>query len=140
MITIIFGRFSEGAEVFDSYCSNNLDSTKLTQASFVCDNSSEIVNTKIAIPTTDDLLYTGLFEGDSGRTVQNYIGNTSDAFTMTKIANYSNNRYVYSFNRGIVSDYGLVGRSFKVIPVINLKADTIITGGNGTESDPYLIG
>ncbi len=126
--------------VTHSYCSNNLESTKLTQASFVCDNSSEIVNTKIAIPTTDDLLYAGLFEEDSGRTVQNYIGNTSDAFTMTRIASVPNNRYVYSFNRGIVNDYGLVGRSFRVIPIINLKADTIISDGNGTESNPYVIG
>lgn len=48
--------------------------------------------------------------------------------------------YVFTVNSNGVLSYGSVDIVRDVRPVINLKADVKITGGNGTSTNPYTIG
>ena len=71
-----------------------------------------------------------------------YLRNNNQYFTMTPY-NYNYQR-IYSSFLAIKADGSLdniVGsnRSSYLRPVINLKANTVISGGDGSVSNPYII-
>ncbi len=124
---------------------------KLKQPSLKCPNTKETYGgnykLKIGLLTADEINYVGL----------NYISTSTTSSITSKIADktnylyYSNGWYSMTPRRSspIISFMSVAGKGnmisnnvtvFRHIrPVINLKSDVQITGGDGTSSNPYVV-
>lgn len=124
---------------------------KLKQPSLKCPNTKETYGgnykLKIGLLTADEINYVGL----------NYISTSTTLSFTSKIADktnylyYSNGWYSMTPHRSspIISFMSVAGKgnmisnnvtvSRHIRPVINLKSDVQITGGDGTESSPYVV-
>ena len=124
---------------------------KLKQPSLKCPNTKETYGgnykLKIGLLTADEINYVGL----------NYISTSTTSSITSKIADktnylyYSNGWYSMTPSRSspIISFMSVAGKDnmisnnvtvFRHIrPVINLKSDVQITGGDGTSSNPYVV-
>ena len=117
--------------------------------SFECTNNSDLYTTSgssqgnkaltypIGLITADEVAYAGGVYGNSNSSY--YLYTNSVYWTMSPC--WFGGRWVYMFfvgTDGILSWDG-VHFAVGVRPVINLKANVQITGGNGTSSNPYVI-
>lgn len=101
-------------------------------------NKEDILNIPIGLITADEAVYAG---GGQDFTNENYyLYNDEVYWTMTPYSYYAGGWagatvYVISSN---ISD-NVVSNSWNIRPVINLKADTYFSKGNGTSVSPYEI-
>ena len=93
-----------------------------------------------------DLTYpVGLITADEGK----YAGHNSNSYlkgtyfwTMSPMANYStafNSWGIGIANGSVVGGYQITANNFGIRPVINLKANSIYSSGDGTVNNPYEI-
>lgn len=107
-------------------------------------------NNKLVYPvgliTVDELLFGGIV-GD-GTVAFNYIYDISDHgnpfWTISPFLNYSPNgqqliEIAYITERAALGRTKINSDYLALIPVINLKPDTIIAKGDGTISNPYIV-
>ena len=93
---------------------------------------------KIGLLSADEIALAGIEWDTRNQTGENYLYNSdlwwsfSPYYSLTSYANVFN-----AFND--LDSYYSTNNSRGVRPVINLKADTLITSGNGTESNPYIV-
>jgi len=99
---------------------------------------NKVLTYPIGLLTLDELIYAGITSAN--RSNHGYLENVvSDGFwTMTPagMGSYASVWYVkpdmsFAFNN--------VYNPYYVLPVINLKADVTISGGDGASGDPYII-
>ena len=93
----------------------------------------------IGLVTIDELAFAGISYGYLNK--MSYTYSSQDYWTISP--NYFNTASTSSHGWRAIADgsvnyFNVVG-SFGVRPVINLKADTEITGGIGTKNDPFII-
>ena len=91
----------------------------------------------IGLITADEVVYGGL--SWSGGTTSNYLYTGQNYWTLSPYYYYNGRADVFRVDSdGYLSWYG-VRSAYGVRPVINLKANVQITGGNGSSSSPYVI-
>ncbi len=108
---------------------------------FKCeDNSSEpgggYYKSKIGLLTADEMMFAG-YGTDILPSTNNYLFYNGSFWTMTPDQGYSSYRNVFAGNNGEIRSAG-TDDSLAVRPVINLKADTKVSG-SGTKKDPYVV-
>ena len=106
--------------------------------SYKCSNSSDLLKIPVGLITADEVIMAGL--PWSGSTTSNYLYTGQYYWTMSPFG--FNGRYAYVFfvrSDGNLYNYGNVNNSRGVRPVINLKADTQFSGGNGTSENPFIV-
>ena len=106
--------------------------------SYECSNTNDMYTTKIGFITADEVAYAGGVYGTNNYGYYLYTGNFywtmsplgfnsgwASVFSVSSTGHFSGNYYVFS--------------TFGMRPVINLKANVQITGGNGTADNPYIV-
>ena len=93
----------------------------------------------IGLITVDELILGGLADGYLNRL--SYTYSSSHYWTMSprSFSATSTSAYVFLASSAGYAGSNYVTYTFGVRAVINLKADTPITGGIGTANDPYVI-
>jgi len=112
---------------------------------FKCKNSGDLftksgsskgnksLTNPIGLITADEVLYAGGFGGKSNSSYYLYTG--QNYWTLSP-SNYGAGVFLVNSN-GLLGSHNVTD-AFGVRPVINLKADTTMTG-KGTASDPYVV-
>ena len=83
-------------------------------------------------------LSTALFYYDGSCKNSDYLSIGVTEWLQAPYASISNNA-AYLYGTGFVSTYSSTTYSYAVRPVLYLTSETQITGGTGTESDPYTL-
>ena len=101
-------------------------------------NKMGLINANVGLITYDELLYAGGYWGQVNQ--KYYMYNTKYFWTMSS-SGYSSTDggVVWSVNTEGRVSYDFLSRTYTLRPVINLKADTEISKGTGTSSDPYVV-
>ena len=100
-------------------------------------NGKGVVSGKVGLITIDEVLFAG---GVIGSSSNFYLKNGSAYCMMSPAGFYTYNDYARAWgvvNAGRIGDFH-VASNYGVRPVINLSADTLVTG-SGTSSDPYVV-
>ena len=99
-------------------------------------NGKGVVSGKVGLITIDEVLFAG---GVIGSSSNFYLKNGSAYCMMSPAGFYTYNDYARAWgvvSAGRIGDFH-VASNYGVRPVINLSADTLVTG-SGTSSDPYV--
>ena len=107
--------------------------------SYECSNTNDMYTTKIGLITADEVMYAGgtnsnnygyyLYTGNSYWTMSPFFCNSTGGARVLRVDSLG----ILGGNGSIVND------TYGVRPVINLRSDVTISGGNGTSSNPYVI-
>ena len=100
-------------------------------------NGKGVVSGKVGLITIDEVLFAG---GVIGSSSNFYLKNGSAYCMMSPAGFYTYNDYARAWgvvSAGRIGDFH-VASNYGVRPVINLSADTLVTG-SGTSSDPYVV-
>lgn len=124
---------------------------KLKQPSLKCPNPSTTdggnYKLKIGLLTADEINYAGLsyrqITTTSSNTSKiadktNYLYYSRTWYSMTPHHSNSTSSYMLYVSSGRMSNNDITTALY-IRPVINLKSDIQITGGDGTESNPYVV-
>jgi hypothetical protein len=98
---------------------------------------NDIYSVKIGLITADEVAYAGAVYGTAN--VKYYLYNGQDYWTMTPMEWYRDDAHV-----SVVDVAGRLGNTnvnntCGLRPVINLRSDVTFSGGNGTQSSPYVV-
>ena len=105
--------------------------------SFKCSNTSDILKIPVGLITVDETVYAGLAWSNGNSS--NYLYTGEYYWTMSPCS-YGGSAIVFRVaSAGRLSTWG-VDSAIGVRPVVNLKSSVQITGGNGSSSNPYVIG
>ena len=100
-------------------------------------NGKGVVSGKVGLITIDEVLFAG---GVMASSSNFYLKNGSAYCMMSPAGFYTYNDYARAWgvvSAGRTGDFH-VASNYGVRPVINLSADTLVTG-SGTNSDPYIV-
>lgn len=119
---------------------------KQYQPSLKCPDTSQLYGgnykLKIGLMTADEANYAGLNMKTPHATNNNYLYYSSNWWFMTSgwkyITSYATSTAGLNTTIGITPQI-FVAYTFYVRPVINLKSNTLITSGDGSLSNPYVI-
>ena len=103
------------------------------------EDGNQALTYPIGLITVDELMLGGLSDGYLNRL--SYTYSSSHYWTMSPRyfeASAVAAREFYAYSAGSAGNY-IVTYTFGVRPVINLAADTPITGGIGTQNDSYIV-
>ena len=109
--------------------------------SFKCSNSSDLLKIPVGLITVDETVYAGL--AWSSNNSSNYLYTNSAYWTMSPFYFYAADSRARVFlvdSAGYLSNWNVNDSAMGVRPVVNLKSSVQITGGNGSSSNPYVIG
>ncbi len=120
------------------------------QPSFSCTNKNDLFtvsNTKgngnldypIGLITADEMIYAGGARMVNNNEYYLYTGNRYWTMTPFYFLNASSGAYNWGIYSLGDSRYGTVNNSFGVRPVINLKSTVVISQGDGTANNPYIV-
>ena len=130
---------------YESYNRNRdkrTPSLKCTQANdkFKVSNASAKLDYPVALITVDELAMAGGVVDTANTNYYLYNGQYQWTFSPGYFSPYGSSAHVwYAVPSGSLSAGLVVTDSFGVRPVINLKADTLITKGDGTASNPFKV-
>ena len=108
---------------------------------FKCSNDGNgkgVVNASVGLLSYDEAVYAGGYYSQSNSNY--YLYNNKSSWTMS-LAGFSSSSSSYVWgvlNRGSF-DYDPVNYNLSLRTVLNLNADTKISGGNGTKEEPFVI-
>lgn len=94
----------------------------------------------VGLITYDELVFAGMDNRHINKL--SWVYSTQHYWTMSPSsfnATFGFARGWFQYSAGFVSNVNWVTGWFGVRPVINLKSDTLITGGIGTSSDPFVV-
>lgn len=117
---------------------NEKDAYKFERSKNVYNNNSIDFVGYIGLLYSSDYLYTFSYGVDD-----NYINSNNSWMTKYSSSNYwtinhdNSNNSVYSISNSINENSS--SNSFDVYPVLYLKYNTVITGGNGSLNNPYIV-
>ena len=114
-----------------------LSSSSNVNPSYKCSNSSDLLKIPIGLITADEVVMAGL-AWNSGNS-SNYLYTGQNYWTMSPYS-YPNAIVFYVRSTGYFSSTDVNWTVGGVRPVVNLKSSVQITGGNGSSSNPYVIG
>ena len=117
-------------------------SLKCTQANdkFKVSNASAKLDYPVALITADEMAMAGGVFDTSNTNYYLYNGQYQWSLSPGYFISYSSQANVwYVLPSGSLYPYYYVAFSYGVRPVINLKADTLITKGDGTSLNPFVI-
>lgn len=100
---------------------------------FAC--SSELLKLKVGLITADEAVYAGVIADSSS---PSYLSGLVKGWVYTMTNSFDGRDSVNMMFVGLGYQHGNTANA-EVYPVINLKADIIAFGGDGTSSNPYLI-
>ena len=136
----IYGAYSrlQGRKTPSLKCSGNNDKFKMS-------NESAKLYYPVALITADEVAlaggrgyYNGAYSPNSNYYL--YNGNYYWTFSPSLFSSYSSHAYVWNvLPSGSLFPWNNVTNSFGVRPVINLKADTLITKGDGSSLNPFVV-
>ncbi len=133
---------SNGLLLYGTYGRLNTDSGHIPEPSYICPNTDKLYggeyDLKIGLLSADEAVFAG---GKKGTSNSNYylLGNSPDKWLGSPI--YFSNGYAFEFNiasSGTVNDV-FVNYEYAAVPVLNLRADTLFTQGNGEVNNPYVV-
>ena len=109
--------------------------------SFKCNNDSNgkgVIKSSVGLLTYDEVVYSG---GYFNQTNSNYYLYNNKYFWAMSPAGFSGtySRAWSVYHTGNIRSSD-VSDSITLRPVLNLKADTVISAGSGTSDDPYIVG
>ena len=116
---------------------------------FECSNSSDLFTTSgssqgnkalqypIGLITADEVAYAGGVQGSSNTSY--YLYTDQDYWTMSPLRYYGGALVFRVASTGELTTNGWAFSTYGVRPVINLRSDVTISGGNGTSLNPYVI-
>ena len=124
----------------------NLDrrtpSLKCAQANdkFKVSNASTKLDYPVALITADEMAMAGGVYNTSNTNYYLYNGQYQWSLSSGNFLSHSSYAFVWDVHpSGSLYPWDDVTNSFGVRPVINLKADTLITKGDGTTLNPYVV-
>ena len=134
--------FCEQAKVVTPYVIGNPVIKDNYTPSFDCTtdgNGKGVVSGKVGLITIDEVLFAG---GVIGRSSNFYLKNESNFWMMSPAGLYNNGStdiaiVWYVYRDGNIKNTS-VNNTSGVRPVLNLSADTLVSG-SGTSSDPYIV-
>ena len=139
------GYKTDSTTLYGSY-NRNVDrrtpSLKCAQANdkFKVSNASAKLDYPVALITADELAMAGGVAYTANTNYYLYNGQYQWSLSPGGFySNYSFARVWFVYPSGLLSPWSGVTDSFGVRPVINLKADTLITKGDGTALNPFKI-
>ena len=97
-------------------------------------NGKGVVRGKVGLITIDEVLFAG---GVIGNDLNFYLKNENAYWMMSPAGFYYYGAYAWNVAIGYTSS-NYVGNALGVRPVLNLSADTLVSG-SGTSSDPYIV-
>ena len=99
-------------------------------------NGKGVVRGKVGLITIDEVLFAGGVIGNSS----NFYLKNGNAYWMMSPAGFSNNNVALAWYVSSVgnTNFNYVNITYGVRPVLNLSADTLVSG-SGTSSDPYIV-
>ena len=112
-----------------------VQSSSNVNPSYKCSNTSDILKIPIGLITADEVVMAGL--SWNGSTTSNYLYTGQHYWTMSPYYFGASVFAVYS--SGYLRWSNVNNAAPGVRPVVNLKADTIISSGDGTSSNPYVV-
>ncbi len=104
---------------------------------FKCSNSGDLYKIPVGLITADEVIMAGL--PNSGSTTSNYLYTGQDYWTMSPAYATDGWDGIYNVLSTGRFNWSVVNSVWGVRPVINLKADVTITGGDGTSTNPYIV-
>ena len=114
-------------------CSQDNDKFKVS-------NTSAKLDYPVALITADELAMAGGVYNTSNTNYYLYNGQYQWTLSPGRFDTYRSNAPVCNVSfSGSLSPWGNVSSSYGVRPVINLKADTLITKGDGTALNPFFV-
>ena len=104
-------------------------------------NNKGIVNSNIGLIGYDEVIYAGGYFNVANDTY--FLNNNINFWTMSPSGLSQNYALIWQIRKGTTLSYGYSSDSnvnivSTIRPVINLKADTVVTG-SGTSEDPYVV-
>ena len=107
---------------------------------FKVSNVSAKLDYPVALITADEMAMAGGVFNTSNTNYYLYNGQYQWSLSPGNFDTYRSLADVWAVNpSGSLNPWDYVGNSFGVRPVINLKADTLITKGDGTALNPYVV-
>ena len=114
-------------------CAQNNDKFTLT-------NESARLDYPVSLITADEASMAGGVVGVANSNYYLYNGQYTWTLSPSDFSSNYSNAYVWSVTpSGGLNHWNGVTNSFGVRPVVNLKADTLITKGDGTSLNPYVV-
>ncbi len=99
--------------------------------------SGDVYTLKVGLITADEVEFAG---GKNANNTSYYLCNRQNYWTMSPYYWNEYSAYVFQVRYDGNLTNNPVSSAFGLRPVINLKADTLFaTGGNGTQSNPYVV-
>ena len=139
------GYKTDSTTYYGSY-NRNVDrrapSLKCAQANdkFKVSNASAKLDYPVALITADEMAMAGGVFNTSNTNYYLYNGQYQWSLSPGGFASLNSSAAVWRVSpSGGLYPWGFVHNSFGVRPVINLKADTMITKGDGTALNPYVV-
>ena len=114
-------------------CTNNSDLYTISGSS----NGNKALTNPIGLITADEVAFAGGVWGTNNTSY--YLYTAQNYWTMSPYGFNGSSAYVFYVNSSGDLYYNGVYVTYGVRPVINLKADVQITGGNGSSGSPYVI-
>ena len=106
--------------------------------SFKCSNSSDLLKIPVGLITADEVVMAGL--PCSGSTTSNYLYTGQYYWTLSPLGFNDGWAYVFAvYSFGNLSSTYVNSTAPGVRPVVNLKADTQFSAGNGTSETPFVV-
>ena len=106
--------------------------------SFKCSNTSDILKIPVGLITVDETVYAGL-AWSSGNS-SNYLYTKQNYWTIAPyIVNSNGDARVFCVTSGGGFGFNGVNNTHGVRPVVNLRSNVIISSGNGTATNPYIV-
>ena len=124
----------------------NTGSTKLTAKesytpTFECTtdgNGKGVVTSKVGLVTYDEIIYAGGWYYVSGLSYPHYLNSGNLYWTMSPAGFRSNYAYAWLVDSDGHTGRNAVDIAYGVRPVLNLSADTLVSG-SGTSANPYIV-
>ena len=119
-------------------CSQNNDKFKMS-------NESAKLNYPVALITADEVALAGgrgYYNGGYSPNSNYYLYNGNYFWTLSPSYFHSNDSYAHVWHvmpSGSLDPWHIVTYSIGVRPVINLKANTLITNGDGSSLNPFVV-
>ena len=107
-----------------------------------CINNADIINIPIGLITADEILMSGSIWAYNSTGESNYLCTNRQYWTMTPyefIGNHADMFIMFASGSMWTDGSPVVNISYDIRPVVNLKAEVQIIGGNGTASNPYVV-
>ena len=125
----------------DSYTSGNANMTVYSSYTpdFKCiadGNNKGVVNASVGLLTYDEAVYAGGYYGQSNSNY--YLYNNIAFWTMSPFGFSSHSSYVCRVRTTGDIEYESAASTNRLRPVLNLDADTLVTG-DGTSENPFVV-